>query len=87
MIDTKPAPGALPGGNGVAFDWTLLAGRRWPMPWMLAGGLTAGNVADAIRISGAQQVDVSSGVESVPGVKDKDRVAAFVAAAGADCAG
>ena len=87
MIDTKPAPGALPGGNGVAFDWTLLAGRRLPLPWMLAGGLTAGNVADAIRISGARQVDVSSGVESVPGVKDKDRVAAFVAAAGADCAG
>ena len=81
MLDTKAPPGAaLPGGNGVAFDWTLLAGRRWPMPWMLAGGLTPANVAQAIRISGGRQVDVSSGVESAPGVKDKGLVTAFVAA-------
>lgn len=81
MIDTKPAPGSLPGGNGVAFDWTLLAGRRWPKPWMLAGGLTADNVAEAIRLTGARQVDVSSGVECAPGVKDMGKVAAFIAAA------
>lgn len=82
MIDAKPAPGAaLPGGNGVAFDWRLLAGRQWKRPWMLAGGLTASNVAEAVRLTGARQVDVSSGVERAPGVKDHDLVAAFVAAA------
>ncbi|MCA3437896.1 MAG: phosphoribosylanthranilate isomerase [Rhodobacter sp.] len=82
LIDAKPPRGAaLPGGNGLAFDWRLLAGRRWLRPWMLAGGLTAGNVAEAMRLTGARQVDVSSGVESAPGVKDPDRIAAFVAAA------
>ena len=82
LIDTKPPRGAtLPGGNGVAFDWRLLAGRRWLRPWMLAGGLTAENVAEAVRLTGARQVDVSSGVESTPGVKDAARIAAFVAAA------
>ena len=82
LIDAKPAPGAaLPGGNGLAFDWRLIAGRRWPVPWMLAGGLTPGNVAEAIRLTGARQVDVSSGVESAPGVKDPARIAAFLAAA------
>ena len=82
LIDTKPPRGAtLPGGNGVAFDWRLLAGRRWLRPWMLAGGLTAKNVAEAVRLTGARQVDVSSGVESAPGVKDAARIAAFVAAA------
>ena len=70
-----------PGGNAVAFDWRLIAGRRWPVPWMLAGGLTPGNVAEAIRLTGARQVDVSSGVESAPGVKDAAAIAAFVAAA------
>jgi phosphoribosylanthranilate isomerase len=84
LIDTKPPRGAdLPGGNGLAFDWRLLAGRRWLRPWMLAGGLTSENVAEAVRLTGARQVDVSSGVESAPGVKDAARIAAFVAAAGA----
>jgi phosphoribosylanthranilate isomerase len=82
LIDAKPAPGAeLPGGNGLAFDWRLLVGRKWLRPWMLAGGLTPANVAEAIRLTGARQVDVSSGVESAPGVKDAARIAAFVEAA------
>jgi phosphoribosylanthranilate isomerase len=84
LIDAKPPPGAdLPGGNGLAFDWRLLVGRKWLRPWMLAGGLTPENVAEAVRLTGARQVDVSSGVESAPGVKDHARIAAFVAAAGA----
>ena len=84
LIDAKAPKGAvLPGGNGVAFDWRLLAGRRWLRPWMLAGGLTPENVAEAIRLTGATQVDVASGVESAPGQKDSARIAAFVAAAGA----
>lgn len=82
MIDAKAPKGAvLPGGNGVAFDWRLVAQRRWLRPWMLAGGLTPQNVAEAIRLTGARQVDVASGVESAPGVKDHERIAAFVAAA------
>jgi phosphoribosylanthranilate isomerase len=82
LIDAKPAKGAdLPGGNGLAFDWRLLVGRKWLRPWMLAGGLTPANVAEAVRLTGARQVDVSSGVESAPGVKDAARIAAFVAAA------
>lgn len=84
LIDAKPAPDAvLPGGNGLAFDWRLLAGRRLLRPWLLAGGLTPANVAEAIRLTGAQGVDVSSGVESAPGVKDPARIAAFCRAAGA----
>lgn len=84
LIDAKPAPGAaLPGGNGLAFDWRLLTGRRFLTPWMLAGGLTPANVAEAVRLTGARAVDVSSGVESAPGVKDPARIAAFVAAANA----
>jgi phosphoribosylanthranilate isomerase len=83
LIDAKPHPGAaLPGGNGLSFDWRLLVGRKWLRPWMLAGGLTPANVAEAVRLTGARQVDVSSGVESAPGVKDPARIAAFVAAAG-----
>jgi phosphoribosylanthranilate isomerase len=83
LVDAKPPEGAdLPGGNGLAFDWRLLAGRRWPVPWMLAGGLTPQNVTEAVRLTGARQVDVSSGVESAPGVKDADLIRAFVAAAG-----
>ena len=82
LVDAKPAPGGpIPGGNGVTFDWRLIAGRRWPVPWMLAGGLTAGNVADAIALTGARQIDLSSGVETDPGVKDPDLIRAFCAAA------
>lgn len=82
LVDAKPPPGAeRPGGNALPFDWRLIAGRRWPCPWMLAGGLTAANVAEAIRLTGAQQVDVSSGVESAPGEKDAGLIRAFVAAA------
>ena len=83
LIDAKPPKGGdLPGGNGLAFDWRLLVGRNWLRPWMLAGGVTPANVAEAVRLTGARQVDVSSGVESAPGVKDARRIAAFVAAAG-----
>ena len=81
LVDAKPPKNAaLPGGNGLAFDWRLIAGRRWPVPWMLAGGLTPENVAQAIQMTGAQQVDVSSGVESAPGVKENTKIAAFCAA-------
>ncbi|WP_343790923.1 phosphoribosylanthranilate isomerase [Brevundimonas kwangchunensis] len=79
MFDAKPPEGsALPGGVGATFDWTLLAGRTFPRPWFLAGGLDAGNVGEAVRITGAPLVDVSSGVESAPGVKDPARIAAFL---------
>jgi phosphoribosylanthranilate isomerase len=82
LVDAKPPKdAALPGGNGLAFDWRLIAGRRWPVPWMLAGGLTADSVVEAIRLTGARQVDVSSGVESAPGVKDEGMIASFIAAA------
>jgi len=82
LIDAKPPKNAdLPGGNGLSFDWRLVAQRRWLRPWMLAGGLTPENVAQAIRLTNARQVDVSSGVESAPGVKDPARIAAFVKAA------
>ena len=82
LIDAKPMPDAdLPGGNGVAFDWKLIAGKDWEKPWMLAGGLTAENVAEAVRLTGARQVDVSSGVESAPGVKDAGLIRAFIKAA------
>ena len=80
LVDAKPPKGAvLPGGNGIAFDWKLIAGRRWPVPWMLAGGLTPENVSEAIAQTGARQVDVSSGVESAPGCKDADMIADFLA--------
>jgi len=82
LIDAKPPKSAtLPGGNGLSFDWTLIAKRRWPKPWMLAGGLTPDNVAEAIALTGATQVDVSSGVEAGVGIKDNAKIAAFVAAA------
>ncbi|WP_323037433.1 phosphoribosylanthranilate isomerase [Pararhodobacter sp.] len=82
LVDAKPPKDAvLPGGNGLTFDWRVIAGRRWPVPWMLAGGLTPGNVAEAVALTGASQVDVSSGVESAPGVKDPDLIRAFVTAA------
>ncbi len=83
LLDAKPPKGAaLPGGNGHAFDWTLLKTRQWQKPWMLAGGLTMGNVAEAIQQSGATQLDLSSGVESAPGVKDPALIKAFIEAAG-----
>ena len=83
LFDAKPPsrPDALPGGNGLAFDWGLIAGRSWLRPWMLSGGLTAELLPDAVRICGATAVDVSSGVESHPGEKDLDKIAAFLAAA------
>ncbi|MTJ84167.1 MAG: phosphoribosylanthranilate isomerase [Telmatospirillum sp.] len=80
LFDARPPEGAArPGGNARAFDWTLLKGRRWPCPWFLAGGLTPETVGDAIAQSGARAVDVSSGVESAPGVKDALRIAQFIA--------
>ena len=82
LVDAKPPVGAdLPGGNGLPFDWRLIAGRRWPVPWMLAGGLTADNVREAVHLTGAQQVDISSGVESAPGVKDGGRIRSFIQSA------
>ncbi len=77
----KDMKGALPGGNGLTFDWTLLEGLKIAMPWMLSGGLTADNVAEAIRLTGAPGVDTSSGVEDKPGVKSPERIRAFLAAA------
>lgn len=81
MFDAKPPPGGLPGGNAMAFDWQILAGRRFGRPWMLSGGLTPANVAEAISASGAAVVDVSSGVEAAPGLKDPLKIAEFLAAA------
>ena len=81
MFDAKPPEGAvLPGGVGASFDWSLLAGRSFRRPWFLAGGLTPDNVAEAVRITGAPMVDVSSGVETAPGVKDPALIAAFLEA-------
>lgn len=79
MFDARDV-GRLPGGNGVAFDWRLLAGARFKRPWLLSGGLNAGNVAEAIRQSGASAVDVSSGVEDAPGRKNPVLIKAFLAA-------
>ncbi|EKE45629.1 N-(5'phosphoribosyl)anthranilate isomerase [Oceaniovalibus guishaninsula JLT2003] len=81
LVDARPPRGALPGGNGLRFDWRLIAGRRWPVPWMLAGGLHAGNVAQAMRLTGARQLDVSSGIETAPGVKDAAMMRNFADAA------
>ncbi|MGV9007758.1 MAG: phosphoribosylanthranilate isomerase [Brevundimonas sp.] len=82
MFDARPpADAVLPGGVGASFDWTLLAGRSFLRPWFLAGGLTPDNVAQAVAVTGAPMVDVSSGVESAPGVKDTVRIAAFLKAA------
>jgi len=81
LFDAKAPPqmaNALPGGNAISFDWTLLAHRRWNRPWMLSGGLNAGNLAEAVRITGAPVVDVSSGVEDRPGVKSPDKITAFL---------
>lgn len=84
LFDAKPPksmPNALPGGNGLVFDWSLLAGQKPDLPWMLSGGLTAANVAEAISISGAPAVDVSSGVEDAPGRKSPEMIAEFIRAA------
>jgi len=82
LIDAKPPKGAaLPGGNGRPFDWSLTRGFHFPGPWLLSGGLDPETVAAAITLSGARGVDVSSGVESAPGVKDPAKIRAFVAAA------
>jgi phosphoribosylanthranilate isomerase len=82
LLDAKPADGAtLPGGNGLRFDWRILAEARPAMPWALAGGLTPESVAEAIALTGAPMVDVSSGVEDAPGVKSVAKIAAFVEAA------
>ena len=83
LLDAKAPKGAvLPGGNGLAFDWRLVKGHKFTKPWMLAGGLTPDNVAEAVRLTGALQVDVSSGVESSAGVKDAALIRAFLRAAG-----
>jgi len=82
LFDAKsPGTADRPGGHGAAFDWKILAGRSFPRPWLLAGGLTADNVARAIRSSGALMVDTSSGVEDAPGRKNAQKIAAFVHAA------
>jgi len=81
LFDAKPPKemtDALPGGNALSFDWSLLAGRHWPLPWMLAGGLRADNLAQAVRTSGAKSVDVSSGVEDAPGQKNPQKIRAFL---------
>jgi phosphoribosylanthranilate isomerase len=79
MFDAKPPKDATrPGGNARAFDWALLGGRTWRKPWILAGGLNAGNVAQAVRVSGAQAVDVSSGVEDAPGRKNPKKIIEFL---------
>ncbi|MEP3298077.1 MAG: phosphoribosylanthranilate isomerase [Pseudoruegeria sp.] len=82
LVEAKPPKNSdIPGGNGITFDWNLIADRRWPIPWMLAGGLTLDNVAEAIKVTGTRQVDLSSGVETAPGVKDAALIAKFIAAA------
>ncbi|KUR70542.1 N-(5'-phosphoribosyl)anthranilate isomerase [Novosphingobium fuchskuhlense] len=78
LFDAKPPKGAaMPGGLGLVFDWTLLAGYKAPLPWGLAGGLSPANVAEAVRVTKAPLVDVSSGVESAPGVKDEALIKQF----------
>jgi phosphoribosylanthranilate isomerase len=81
IFDAKTDPGTQPGGTGHSFDWQILSHYSGRRPWMLAGGLTAGTVADAVRISGARAVDVSSGVERARGKKDENKIHAFIQAA------
>lgn len=76
--EPKGMAGALPGGNGLVFDWQLLAGRQWKLPWMLSGGLTADNLAEAVAITEAVAVDVSSGVEERRGVKSPEKIRRFL---------
>ena len=85
LFDAKPPRAdlkALPGGNGLVFDWQLLGGRTWPRPWMLSGGLTAANVAEAVATTHARAVDVSSAVEMRPGEKDLGKIARFLETVG-----
>ena len=83
LYDAKPPKGAeLPGGLGLRFDWNLLDGFAHPLPWALSGGLDAANLADAAGVTGARLVDVSSGVERAPGIKDVDKIAGFLQAVG-----
>jgi phosphoribosylanthranilate isomerase len=81
LLYDAPATKQLPGGNGLAIDWSVLTGHRHAMPWGLAGGLTPDNVAEAVRQTGAPLIDVSSGVESAPGAKDVGKIRAFIRAA------
>jgi phosphoribosylanthranilate isomerase len=82
LFDAKaPRSGGRPGGSGTSFDWSLLGMIETKKPWLLAGGLDAGNVADALAQTGAPGVDVSSGVENAPGAKDRTKIGAFIAAA------
>ncbi len=82
VVESKaPAGSDRPGGNARSFDWTVVQGWQPGLPWLLAGGLNPGNVAEAIRISGAKAVDTSSGTESAPGVKDPSLIRAFISAA------
>ena len=86
MFDAKPPKektDAMPGGNALAFDWRLLRRRPWPLPWMLSGGLDPDNLADAAKISGAEALDVSSGVETAPGLKSAEKIRLFLARAAA----
>ena len=85
LFDAKPPKNvtALPGGTGIAFDWQLLQRVKVTKPWMLAGGLTAANLAEAVALTGARMVDVSSGVEDSPGVKSVERIREFLTAAAA----
>jgi phosphoribosylanthranilate isomerase len=81
MFDAKPPKSlanALPGGNALSFDWTLLSNRQFQRPWLLAGGLTPDNLIEAVRISGAPMIDVSSGVEDGPGEKNVSKIKAFL---------
>jgi phosphoribosylanthranilate isomerase len=84
MFDAKPPKdksGAMPGGNALTFDWKLLRNRQWPLPWMLSGGLDPDNLVAAATTTRAEAVDVSSGVESAPGVKDSAKIRLFLARA------
>ncbi|MSO71131.1 MAG: phosphoribosylanthranilate isomerase [Alphaproteobacteria bacterium] len=83
LFDAKAPTGGMPGGNAVAFDWSLLDGRSFPMPWMIAGGIDIANVGLAVARSGAKIVDVSSGVEDAPSKKNPDKITAFLAAVAA----
>ncbi len=80
LFDAKTPKGTLPGGMGLSFDWSLLTSYRGPLPWGLAGGINPDNVADAVLVTGARLVDVSSGVESGTGVKSPEKIAAFARA-------